>query len=331
MEFDYLPSNLLYQLMVDRKFELQMDHVWRTGAMFVQQETGFSAVVAIDGDKLRIFVRSADAMHKPNTYLTMLKANVDRIWRRMGLKKPQSSVVYKMEGRQDLFDYDRLKDMLRDGMTQEYSRVWRRPLEIQHILNQAAPEGLEEQNKLLECILKSCQNIQGDMRYVGSDEDDRNTRMRDDLELIGYIVQDQTRQGSSSSGLNPGELDIQVYSERGMPWTIIEALRVNSGTKAEWNKHLEKLLENYNSHGAPCLFLVTYVDDDSNKFNRIWGGYQTHIKKHNTDRFQCVPESFELPSHPRCANNQYIKLAKCQYSCDGYSPTVFHIFVRIGQ
>ena len=331
MKFDYLPSNLLYQLMVDRKHELQMDHVWRTGALFAQNETGFSAVIAIDGDRLRIFVRSTDDMHKPNTYLTMLKANVDRIWKRMGLKRPDNTVVYKLDGRQDLFDYDRLKDMLHNGVSQEYSSVWRRLLDIQHILNQAAPEGLEEQNKLLDCILKSCQNIQGDMRYVGSDEDDRNTRMRDDLELIGYIVRDQTRQGSSSSGLNPGELDIQVYSERGRPWTIIEALRVNSGTKAEWNKHLEKLLENYNSHGAPFLFLVTYVDDDSNKFNRIWGGYQTHIKKHNTDKFQCVPESFELPTHPRCANNQYIKLAKCQYVCDGYSPTVYHIFVRIGQ
>ena len=72
MEFDYLPNNVLHQLMVDRKDELQMEHAWRTGALFRQAGTGLSAVVSMDKNTLKVFVKHTDDMHRPNTYLATL-------------------------------------------------------------------------------------------------------------------------------------------------------------------------------------------------------------------------------------------------------------------
>lgn len=159
MEFDYLPNNLLHRLMVDRHTELDMDNVWRTGAKFQLQELGFSAVIVIDSNTLRFFIRHSDPMHRPNTYLTMLKANVDRIVEKMGLKTPKNQLVYKLDGKQEAFEFERLKAMQKAGVQHTFSMTWLRMLSIVDILNQAAPDGLEDELKLLDAIKRSCRNI----------------------------------------------------------------------------------------------------------------------------------------------------------------------------
>ena len=62
---------------------------------------------------------------------------------------------------------------------------------------------------------------------------------------------------------------------------MIEALRVSGDTKKTWDKHLDKLIGNYNYFGARFLYLLTYVDADVERFGNIWKGYQKHIKEYN--------------------------------------------------
>ncbi len=332
MEFDYLPNNLLHRLMVDRCDELDMDNVWRTGARFQLKELGYSAVVVIDSNVLRFFIRHTNAAHRPNTYLTMLKANVDRIVEKMGLKPPTCQLIYKLDGKQDAFDYEMLKAMLETGQTQAFSMTWRRMLPIEDILNQSAPDGLEDERKLLDAIVRSCQNIQEEPCYYlnGNDRDKenlRNRRVRSNLQDWGYNVQDQTQRGLSRSGNGIGEIDILINNDQKTPWTIIEGLRVSNGTKTDWNEHLDKLIGNYNYFGARFLYLLTYVDADVDKFGRIWKGYQDHIKKYNPGKFTYLEDSFTDLSD---ANSpQYIKTAKCQYCCGENRTTVYHIFAQI--
>ena len=332
MEFDYLPNNLLHRLMVDRHTELDMDNVWRTGAKFQVQELGFSAVVVIDGNTLCFLIRHTNPMHRPNTYLTMLKANVDRIVEKMGLKAPSNRLIYKLDGEQDVFDLETLKAMQETGQTQAFSMTWRRMIPIVDILNQSAPDSLNDEKKLLDAIKRSCRNIQGEPDYRLMDnghgmEDKRNRRIRDDLFGWGYNIQDQSQRGRSGSGGSIGELDLLLHNDKRELWTTIEALRVSNGTKATWNEHLEKLIGNYNFFGAPYLYLLTYVDADPTVFGRIWTGYQKHIKQYNPGRFTYSTNSF-VDLNDTC-NPQYIKCAKCQYSCGGDPITVYHIFVRI--
>lgn len=335
MEFDYLPNNLLHRLMVERHAELDMDNVWRTGARFELRELGLSAVVVIDGNTLRFFIRNTDPMHKSNIYLAMLKANVDRIWSAMGLKEPICQVVHKKDGRQDVFDYAVMKAMVEAGQSQIFSMAWRQMLPISDILNQSAPERLTDEKKLLEKILVSCQHLQGESDYqISTDaernnglEDKRNRRIRDDLEIWGYTVKDQPQYGRSGTGKSIGELDILVYSEDRKPWTVIEALRLSKYETGDWNHHLDKLLYNYNYFGAHSQYLLTYVDCRKEEFGGIWTAFKAHIQGQSGGGFPYVEGSFVDLNDSR--DPLFVKKSLCRYNCGGLEITVYHIFAQI--
>ena len=332
MEFDYLPNNLLHRLMVERHAELDITRVWRTGASFRLDELGYNAVVVIDGNTLRFFIRHANPMHRPNTYLTMLKASVDRIVAKMGLKAPSCQLIYKLDGKRDEFDFEMLKAMQESGLPQAFSMTWRRTIPIVDILNQSSPDRLEDEKKLLDAIRRSCQNLQGELDYRLNGnghgmEDKRNRRIRDDLFGWGYNIQDQTQRGRSGSGSSIGELDLLLHDDNRELWTAIEALRVSNGRKAEWNQHLTKLISNYNFFGARCLYLLTYVDADPEAFADIWKGYQTHIKTFDPGQYTYSEGSFVDLNDDN--SPKYVKTAKCRYSCGGELTTVYHIFARI--
>ena len=336
MEFDYLPNNLLHRMMVERSGELDLENVWRTGTRFRYPELGYSAVVVSDSRVLRFFIRSQDPMHRPNTYLTMLKAHVDRIVEDMGIAKPVCKLIYKLDGKRDEFDYENVKLSRELGNTTMVSTAHRRNILIEDILNQSAPDGVEDEKLLLDTIVSSCLHIQQEPDYHLKDgeagrgmEDKRNRRVRDDLELRGFHVKDQTQRGLSGSGRGVGELDLLICSgeKQDMPWTIIEALRVSDGAKAEWKTHLNKLLENYNYFGAPCVYLLTYVDDDGTGFPRIWDGYLEQIPKIHPGKFKFVSGSLREVTDAKRGNS--IKVAKCRYEKGGEMTNAYHIFVQI--
>ena len=327
MEFDHLPNNLLHRLMVERQTEMDMDNVWRTGARFELKELGLSAVLVIDGNTLKFFIRHKNENHRPNIYLTMLKASVDRIVKSMGLKAPTNILTYKVYGKSVNFSYDRLLKMSAKGRKMEFCEDLEEDFLIQDILNQSAPDDQVEEHKLLKTILQVCEQIQREPECWGTKEDVRNRRMRDALEIAQYDVHDQTQIGISSSKKDVGELDLMLYRGNQVPWSIIEALRIYNGSKGDWNTHLEKVLDNYNPHGVPFLFLVTYADCEKKHFDRIWKGYENHIQNHLSSDFAYVDQSYELLTG--LLNNHYLQIAKTRYRCGDYAPTVYHIFVQM--
>jgi hypothetical protein len=317
-----------------------MENVWRTGARFCHRELGYSAVVVIDGNALRFFIRHDNPTHRPNTYLTMLKANVDRIRQKMNLKEPVCSLTYKLHDKRDIFDYETLKIMQEAGERDIFSVTWRRRIPLRDIFNQSAPDGMADQLLLLNVIRSSCGKIQDEPAYRlipnanghgyanGSGmEDLRNRRIRDDLLGKYYRVADQSQRGTGRTGAGMGEVDLLLMNDQNEPWTIIEALRVGDGTKGDWNSHLDKLLAKYNTRGLPVLYLLTYVDAAPADFDHIWKGYQTHIQKYDPEKHIYCEKSFTDLNDSN--SPRYIKAAKCSYSCGGDPITVYHIFARI--
>ena len=328
MAFDYLPENLLHRLMVERHEELDIANAWRRGARFRVDKLGYSAVVFIDTDNtLRFFIQHTDPMHRPNTYLTVLKANVERIVANMGLKAPRCTLVYKLDGKRDEFDYEDVKLNRELGDTTMTSKAHRKKILIEDILNQSAPDALQDEIRLLKAIRRSCIRLQDEPGYRrdpnGSNhglEDKRNRRVRDDLQLLGYRVSDQSQRGG-------GELDLRILDEQDDAWTIVEALRISDGAKREWNEHLNKLVGRYNTNGLSVLYLLTYVDSDPAAFDKLWTDYQAHIPKRSAGGYTCVKDSrAELNDNRR----QYIKTAKYRYVCGNLTTNVYHIFVQIG-
>lgn len=329
MEFDYLPISVLHQLIVARHQELDLQNVWRTGARFVQADTGLSAVVVIEGTFLHFYIQHTNPMHRPNTYLTMLKGNVSRIWQEMGLKAPRSRLVYKIRGNRTWFDYERLLKLQERGRKEEYCEELDEDFKIDDILNQAAPAGLADEKILIEDIVRSCQQLQANKMYIASSEDDRNTYVRDYLRTRGYIVHDQSAVGLSANGKLSGEIDLDIRYTDTRPWTICEALRVQGKSKDHWNAHLTKLLQNYNPNGLPFLVLLTYTEVSKERFLPIMHSYEEHIRCYEPRPFVNLRNSYQKVDV--LTESAYIKVSKCRYRSGEYTPTVYHIFVRMGE
>ena len=358
MDFQYLPNNVLHQLMVEQYSELDIENVWRAGARFQQPGTGLSAIVAMDENTLKFFISHSDSRHAPQTYLTVLKAKIDQIWRQMGLQEPEEAFVYKTAGSRETVGYEELKHSLKKGDDELYARSLRRSIPISDLLRQFGLEELAEHEhpplrnrriscpnkrtspidewKLLEYIVESCQKIQADPIYGATGdksgkEDERNRRIRDDLEYrlknTGYRISDQPQQGRSGTGQGVGELDLLLKDEQGRLWTIIEALRVHNIDKIEWKKHLTKLLGNYNYGGLHFAYLLTYVDSNAADFMKIWGNYQRYIPTYDPGEYSVDPNSFQPLNAAQ--DLQYIQTAMCRYTCGSAQVTVYHLFVMV--
>lgn len=331
MKFEYLPNNVLHRLMVERWTELDTENVWLTGARFVQPNTGLSAVVRIDGNVLQIYVRGENDLHSRNTYLSVIEGAVDQIRQELKLPKPRNRLVYKVGDQRAEFDYERLLKMHAKGKKTEYSDELDDDFLIRDILNQFAPAESTEQERLLADMVKACGQLQEAEHYWGTKENPRNTYIRNALDNMGYVLRDQTLRGISGGETEEGELDLDIRKYKDVPWTICEALRVNSGSKTDWNFHLKKLLDNYNPNGARFLVLLTYVDDEKDKFDQIWNSFKNHIQGHDEGGFAFKLDSFKHYQTEPWTGNHYIQTAKCKYVLGEYIPTVYHVFVRMGR
>ena len=340
MTFDYLPSNVLHRLMVELRQDLDTSRVWRTGAHFEQKSSGLSALVKTGGNVLQIYVRGTKAAHRPNTYLCILKDAIDNIVRDMNLAAPVNEVVYKLEGKAQAFDYDELVDSLEYGETTRYSRVHRRRLKIEDILNQTGRQAETERRKLLQDVYQACQQMQSQKIYwnlpkdeLRSKEDIRNDCIRNALRGQQYFVSDQSRSGISPGGSQAGRLDMDIRLEPNVPWTIYEALNIRKATKSDmdrWDAHLDKLLGPYNPNGLPFLFLVSYVDCPKDDFTGICSGYFEHLRFHSAGAYE-LRDAVQLSlGTERYDPNHYIQAAKSIYDRGGFPTTVYHIFVHLG-
>ena len=335
MEFEYLPENLLHRLMVERHEELDMESAWRRGARFHLKELSYRAVVLIDVNTLRFFIRHTDPMHRPNTYLTMLKSHVDRIVEKMGLRPPAAHLIYKQDGKRDEFDYEMLKVRQNVGQRYAFSMSFRKMIAIDDILNQAAPDRLQDEKKLLDDIVRSCLNIQDEPSYylrAGEDnrgvEDKWNRRIRDDLTMLGYRAMDQVTRGFRGVDQDVGSIDILIYNDRMEPWSIIETMCLQQGKASirMWDDHFTHMLDSNVHMGVSPLFLLSYLGCDANEYEPLWRRYSDHIRRYSPGRGELLNGSYEeITSVP------FLKAVRCRYYVNGKDVTVYHCFVRIPQ
>ena len=338
MEYEYLPNNVLHRLMVEMRADLNMEQVWLTGAKFEQKSTGYSAVVKSEGDVVRIFVRSGNPMHRANTYLSIIKENLDRIHETMGIRPLRNVVVYKDGDKRKEFEYEELLDMLENGETQVYSSAHKKRISIRDILNQTGWGEGRDQAELLRNIGKACQMLQGNRLYWACLEDDRNTFLRDILRGK-YLVNDQSFQGQSKE--RAGELDLDIRRESDAPWTVLEALnlkpqqlRQDGDLRAkpinDWNEHLDKLLENYNPCGLRFMFLVSYVECKRDEFAKIVSKFERHIRTYHSGSYRVQDWESSDMGFGQTEMPHYLRCVKAVYDRAGSPTTVYHIFVQLG-
>lgn len=118
--------------------------------------------------------------------------------------------------------------------------------------------------------------MQGNDMYWSSTEDQRNTFIATLLDRQGYFTKDQTRWGISSTGKSAGEIDIYVREKDGTPFTIIEALNLNSVDKTYISLHLKKIFA-YDTSGLKQNFIIVY--SSAINFAQLWEKYVDYIPK----------------------------------------------------
>ena len=124
-------------------------------------------------------------------------------------------------------------------------------------------------------ILKALLKVQGNKTFCGKKEDELNDCVRDLLSMV-YEMKDQTRQGTSPSRKDAGEVDLQICRE-GFPVAMIEGLRVNSVDRNYIQTHIDKVLTCYDPFGCPYAYVVIYVT--AKKFDDFWVNCLNYIRK----------------------------------------------------
>lgn len=122
----------------------------------------------------------------------------------------------------------------------------------------------------------ACIKLQARRLYVNATEDERNDFIADLLETNGYRLKDQTRRGSSAVGKSSGEVDIFI-EKNSMPFTIIEALNLDSLNTSYLNTHLDKIYS-YDTTGNVFNVCLSYVKVKD--FGSFWDKYCAHVEKH---------------------------------------------------
>lgn len=144
------------------------------------------------------------------------------------------------------------------------------PVEAENGYDKYSEQGLNHY------ILRALTNLQAKHLLWNGEENDLNDALRDSLDLL-YSVNNQTRRGISQSGAGVGEIDLLIRRE-GLPFAIIEALRLRFLNREYLNTHINKALTNYDQAGCPHSFIVVYAQ--VNDFADFWNKLLEHVKNY---------------------------------------------------
>ena len=174
---------------------------------------------------------------------------------------------------------------------------------------------------LIRDLFLACIKLQSRKLYVNATEDERNDFIADLLETNGYRIKDQTRCGSSATGKSSGEVDIFIQKD-GMPFTIIEALNLDSLNTTYLDAHFDKIYS-YDTAGNAFNVCLSYVK--AKNFGTFWDKYCDHAKKHEYPVM--------LISSDTNADKDYsysdIRFMTTTHNRSGKNTCLYHICVRI--
>ncbi|MGH0588945.1 hypothetical protein ACQVQY_23195 [Bacillus mycoides] len=175
-------------------------------------------------------------------------------------------------------------------------------------------------DNLLDTIISACINLQGNRIYRDKTENERNTFLVSCLDMAGFFNKDQTLWGKSKEGKSSGEIDIFIKQKKGQPFSIIEALNLDSLKKDYLELHLKKIF-GYDTIGLKYNFIVVY--STSKNFSEFWNRYIAHIKKYK------YPHS--LKEYQEVSGYDYtnIRIGKTTHIRNDKEVNLYHIVIDL--
>ncbi len=170
-------------------------------------------------------------------------------------------------------------------------------------------------------IYLACIKLQSNKLYVNATEDERNDFVAALLEASGYRIKDQTRRGSSAVGKSAGEVDIFV-EKNGMPFSIIEALNLDSLNTTYLNTHLDKIYS-YDTTGNAFNICLSYVKVKD--FGSFWGKYCEHVRRYE---YPVMLISSDVNADREYSYSE-IRFMTTTHNRSGKTTCLYHICVKI--
>ena len=126
------------------------------------------------------------------------------------------------------------------------------------------------------------------------------------------------------TGKAPGERDFVVKNKNGVDILIYEALNLKSIDSSYINKHIQKLLNNYNPMGLHQGVLVTYLECERDKFKGFIEQYRENVSVYAPAPFSCLgkPEDIRF-------EGEFLSCMKMKYEVGGVLFVIYHIVVRV--
>ena len=182
-------------------------------------------------------------------------------------------------------------------------------------------EAIATANGMLNDIVKICGMISVNHTYSSSSsENSINDFLRDQLIAMGYNeTRDQTRHGSSTSGLDAGEVDILV-AKNGKEVALIEGMKLSCVNSTYIDSHVMKATSSYNPLGT-ATFIIAYYHGDG--FQSFWTRYSEYLQEHDCQ--YGTTGTMEQMTSPNAAT----RVMSAVLSHDGFSFPVYFIAVNL--
>lgn len=349
MEYEYLPNNVLHKLMIKMQNDLDEQKIWLTGMLLKSREGNISALVRMHGKKIELFIKSAKPeIYQSKEYLSEIRNYLLAINRELNLIA-EDTIVYKEGDLAEEIKYDDLLIYLSASQKEYFSTTFRKQIPIKQILGlveddydielilqyckknenvsyQIIHEMLLKKQELSyeefeEQLIECCMKLQGNtLQIKKGNENDRNTYLRDLLSVNKkFSVSDQTLNGTSASGKAAGELDLLIKNKKDQPFTIVEAMNLDSIKKEYITTHINKLFS-YDTWGAANNYIVVYAETDN--FADFCDRYQTFLWE------ECVCE-FPLISVQERGNYTDIRVLDTVLVRNGKEIKMTHVIVKM--
>ena len=326
--YTYLPTNIIHRLIVEMQRDLDYRYVWYTGAVFRNIQQNQTAYIHSLGNDLHIYVYGEDKYYNLNEYLTPITNIVRNINNRMGLSAVEY-LTFRKNGVEAEIALDEVRGNILNGINKIYNAKLNEVISLEELAHRYPITRLSTDD-LLKSVVNALHVMQRDKTFSSSDEDARNrfvsALVTAQLKGTGNVSADQQTGGTSSTGKSIGERDFVIKDEIGQEILIYEGLNLKSLDKPYLDKHIDKVLKNYNPQGLRYSILVTYLECKQDKFKSFTDKYKDHISGYAPESYSCIGEPEEI-----CFDGEFLRCMKMQYEVGGVYFAIYHIIVRMGQ
>ena len=326
--YKYLPTNVIHRLIVNMQGDIDYQKVWYTGAVFRNEQQNQTAYVHSLGNDLHIYVYGEHEYYSLNEYLTPISNRVRRINKNMGISA-EELMTYRVNGIEAEIPFDEVMGNLRNKSYTRYDSNTKSVIDYRDISRRYIDER-PRFDRILQSIIKALEALQRDKTYYRNEynsrdlENSRNHFVSAQLESAGYNCSEQLPGGLGKNEKAAGERDIVIRDILGQEILIYEGLNLAGWDKTYIDKHIAKLLKNYNPNGLRKGVLVTYLECDRDKYLGFINGYRMHMTEYAPEGFKYVGEPIDMPS-----NGQLLTVLGMNYEAGGLFYLVYHIIVRV--